>query len=262
MTSPPAPDATGHAVPLPCARADGMPRRVGASGDDTDGEATRGVGRDVLFDPIARCYGAVVPLLWHVGLAGVESWLVAVTACADRVLDAGTGSGHWLTLVGRARARHTLVGLDSSAAALDLARRRSRDPAALWVRADLLRTPFRDATFDAVVCAWVLDTLVAAGPALAEFRRLLAPNGVVALVLRGSNTPVSAALERVSRYSVALARAVHERSPRQARVPEKLWRREPLLPELPALAARAGLDIVYLRAGSVVTRALLRATER
>jgi ubiquinone/menaquinone biosynthesis C-methylase UbiE len=226
---------------------------------DRAAQPPRAPRRDVLFDPVAGWYGALVPVLWHVALRGVESWLVGATACAERVLDAGTGSGHWLGLVGRARERRALVGLDSSAAALRAARRRSRDPRALLVRADLLRTPFPDAAFDAVVCAWVLDTLVPAGAALAEFRRVLAPRGVVALVLRGRDRRVSAAAERLSRACVAVARAVHERSPRGARMPRELWRREPLLPELPALAAGAGFDVVHLRAGPFATRALLCA---
>lgn len=217
-------------------------------------------GRQGLFDPIAPVYAWLIPKLWHRMQPGLERWLVDALAGADRVLDAGTGPGNWLALVGQARRRQELVGLDLSPAFLEIARERTRRlrPIPRLVLGDMTRAPFPDASFDAVVCAWVLDTLPDVGSALREFRRLVAADGTVALIIRGDSKAVSTTMEVVSRVFIATLHGVRKRSLRAARVPDELWLRRPLMPELPRLCAQADLGIAELTAGRLFTRVLLR----
>ena len=92
-----------------------------------------------------------------------------------RVLDAGCGSGPLSALL---RDRGAVVtGIDVSAGMLAIAERRLGDDVALHL-ADLRRPlPFEDGAFDLVVASLVLHYLEDWGPALAEFRRVLAPGG-------------------------------------------------------------------------------------
>jgi ubiquinone/menaquinone biosynthesis C-methylase UbiE len=55
---------------------------------------------------------------------------------------------------------------------------------------DATHIPFRDATFDAVMCCYLLELLTAENIAIAlsEFRRVLKPGSIFTLVLIGQNT--------------------------------------------------------------------------
>ncbi len=91
---------------------------------------------------------------------------------APRVLDAGCGTGGLLARLGD---RAAWVGLDASAAALDLAQRKTPAPLACG-SVDAL--PFADASFDAAVAADLLCHRAVSPPqALAELRRVLRPGG-------------------------------------------------------------------------------------
>ena len=97
-----------------------------------------------------------------------------------RVLDAGCGGGlHAAEMVARGA---TVVGVDSSAALLELARRRCPEHAEFRI-ADL-GEPLSfadDASFDIVLCALTLHYLQDWVPALREFHRVLRPDGAVVI---------------------------------------------------------------------------------
>jgi len=94
-----------------------------------------------------------------------------------RLLDVGCGTG----LLGarlRLELRSTsVVGLDFSAGMLRHAR--SRDGALALVRGDAERLPFRDDAFDALVTTEAFHWFPDPGGALAEFRRVLRPSGLL-----------------------------------------------------------------------------------
>jgi SAM-dependent methyltransferase len=91
-----------------------------------------------------------------------------------RLLDAGCGTGKVLELAGPVAS----VGLDLSATALALARRRGTFP---LVRASAAALPFAPASFDAVVSLDVLANLPppAVPDALADMWRVLSPGGAL-----------------------------------------------------------------------------------
>lgn len=99
------------------------------------------------------------------------------------ILDAGCGTGrHIQDLLARTSASK-IVGADLSEPMLDMARRRNPDPRIEFVRSDLLKLPFPDNSFDAVVAIWVLETMGNPGRAVQEFLRVIKPDGVVAYTL-------------------------------------------------------------------------------
>jgi demethylmenaquinone methyltransferase/2-methoxy-6-polyprenyl-1,4-benzoquinol methylase len=69
------------------------------------------------------------------------------------------------------------VGADFSAGML-----RAAHTDAPLVRADALRLPFADATFDGVTCGFALRNFAALAPVVAECSRVLRPGGRVALL--------------------------------------------------------------------------------
>jgi len=96
------------------------------------------------------------------------------------VLDAGCGSGlHTAEMVRRGA---TVVGVDSSAELLRLARQRC--PERTEFRVADLADPLSflaDASFDAVLCALMLHYIRDWGPVLGEFKRILRHDGVVVI---------------------------------------------------------------------------------
>jgi len=92
-----------------------------------------------------------------------------------RVLDAACGEGYGSALLaGRAA---SVAGVDISTAAVDHAQRRYAAENLSFRQADCTALPFDDAAFDAVVSFETLEHLREQDELLAEFRRVLAPNG-------------------------------------------------------------------------------------
>lgn len=105
-------------------------------------------------------------------------WLArAVSARATTVLDVACGAGAMtreLELPGR-----VVVGVDISAAELELAQRRSVGP---WVRGDALQLPFADESLDAVVSSMGMVVVHPTSTLLEEVARVLRPGGMLAFI--------------------------------------------------------------------------------
>jgi SAM-dependent methyltransferase len=113
--------------------------------------------------------------------------IVAAVAGAERVLDAGCGSGR-LT-VALAEAGAAVTGVDTNASQLDVAARRAAEAGASLqlLEADFNDAlPFADATFDAVVSR--LSVMAAPDPiaTLRELGRVLEPGGRLVTALWAS----------------------------------------------------------------------------
>lgn len=130
-------------------------------------------------------------------LRDVESLLGRPLRDGERVLDAGCGTGYLAAGLRRARPGVDVVGADLSTGMLANAR-----AAGAWplVQADAARLPFADGSLDLVVARGVLHHLPDVAAALAEWRRVLAPDGAVVLV--SEPTPV------VERHGAVLVRAL------------------------------------------------------
>jgi demethylmenaquinone methyltransferase / 2-methoxy-6-polyprenyl-1,4-benzoquinol methylase len=132
-----------------------------------------------MFDRIAPVYDAMNRVM----SAGLDrSWRRAaarsVVGPGDSVLDVCCGSGD-LALAAR-DAGGRVTGLDFSQPMLERARRKA--PEIDWVEGDALSLPFGDEAFDAVTIGFGLRNLADAARGLAELRRVLRPEGRIAVL--------------------------------------------------------------------------------
>lgn len=95
------------------------------------------------------------------------------------LLDAGCGSLLFTNEACKPDERGTVIGLDASIEMLGLARARTGllAPRAALVKANVLRTPFRDGAFDAVICLHVAHVLSDLKGLVRETRWILKPGG-------------------------------------------------------------------------------------
>jgi ubiquinone/menaquinone biosynthesis C-methylase UbiE len=139
-----------------------------------------------------------------------------------RVLEVATGSGEMFERLLRANPSGSTVGVDLSP---KMAARTQRHAVRDFpeVRAhcqavDARHMPFRDGSFDTVVCCYLLELLAADDilTAISEFHRILSPTGKLALVLIGQNTEF---FNRLYKVVTKVAPAFWGRQV-EARVPE------------------------------------------
>jgi ubiquinone/menaquinone biosynthesis C-methylase UbiE len=119
----------------------------------------------------------------------------------ERVLDVATGPGY---VAAKAAERGAVtIGLDNAEAMISLARR--RHPRIEFRRGDVEALPFPDGSFDAVVGNFLMLHLGRPEQAAAEFVRVLAPDGRLALTVW--DVPENARLLGVLVDAVAVAEA-------------------------------------------------------
>jgi demethylmenaquinone methyltransferase / 2-methoxy-6-polyprenyl-1,4-benzoquinol methylase len=132
-----------------------------------------------MFDRIAPVYDAMNRLM----TAGLDQrWrratVDAVVRPGDRVLDACCGTGD--LAVAAAAAGGKVTGVDFSRPMLDRARRKA--PEIEWVEGDALALPFEDSTFDAATVGFGVRNLADLEDGLRELRRVLHPEGRLAIL--------------------------------------------------------------------------------
>jgi len=104
------------------------------------------------------------------------------------ILDVGSGAGQLLRHILRfAQPDARIVGCDLSTQMLRRAQRRLRSSRPIMCTADITSLPFADNSFDCITCGWVLEHLPDPRPGLAEFARVLRPNGSI-LILATEDT--------------------------------------------------------------------------
>lgn len=111
-------------------------------------------------------------MLHRLGLLSLEDQIV---------LDAGCGPGTFGMILAET---NRVVGVDISRRSVVIANRRTRKAGVRFVGlvGDLELLPFRDGTFDVCFGGWVLHHFSDVGPIVHELKRVLKPDGVLALV--------------------------------------------------------------------------------
>jgi 2-polyprenyl-3-methyl-5-hydroxy-6-metoxy-1,4-benzoquinol methylase len=104
-------------------------------------------------------------------------WVSQVVAGKD-VLDAGCGVGYGVEILASAGAR-AVTGIDLDPAAVATAAERFGAHAEAFLQGDVRELPAADASFDVVVCFETIEHVEDGARALAEFRRVLRPGGVL-----------------------------------------------------------------------------------
>ena len=120
----------------------------------------------------------------HEALAGrlIRPGTFDVRGC-KRILDAACGNGRYSKFLLRwADPDATLTSFDLSPNMLLRAKARLKSPRVTHAVADLTKLPYADATFDAVVCGWVLEHLPDPRPGLRELARVMQPGGKLLLL--------------------------------------------------------------------------------
>ena len=136
-------------------------------------------------------------------------WASRVVAGKD-VLDAGCGVGYGIEILASAGAA-TVSGVDIDPAALREAEDRFGESAATIVEGDLQDLPLDDDSFDVVVCFEAIEHVEDGGRALAEFRRVLRPDGLLLVSSPNPDVYPSGNEHHVHEYRPAeLAAAVGE----------------------------------------------------
>jgi ubiquinone/menaquinone biosynthesis C-methylase UbiE len=163
----------------------------------------RGLPRSTrrVYDLLAGVY-PLSTLFFHekahkvaLSLAGIEDGM--------RVLEIATGSGEMFGRIVRKNAGGLNCGFDLSpnmaARTQRLARHALPRTKSDCQAVDSRNMPFRDASFDSVVCCYLLELLGADGilQTLGEIHRVLRPGGRLALVMIGQNVPAFNALYRL-----------------------------------------------------------------
>lgn len=125
---------------------------------------------------VRRYYDAVageIHQIYRSRMREAEKDLLVRHLRGGRILDIGCGGGfHSRTL----SAHGSVVGLDISPAMAVEAR---RSTGGVYIAGEAMRLPFRDGTFDSVVCIFgALNHVKNLGRALKEARRVLKPGGV------------------------------------------------------------------------------------
>ena len=128
-----------------------------------------------------------------------------------RVLEVGTGPGYLSVAVARRTPRGALVAVDVQRPMLE--RARAKVTAAgltnvAFVRADALRLPFADASFDTAYLVTVLGELPDADVALRELFRVLRPGGLLSITEQLPDpdfTRFSGVRRRCERHGFSLA---------------------------------------------------------
>jgi len=107
---------------------------------------------------------------------------LGLLSLTDRaVLDAGCGPGTFGIILA---AQNRVQGIDISRRSVAVANRRARESGVHFAGlvADLEgRLPFRDHTFDVCFAGWVLHHFPEADPLIRELKRVLKPDGILAL---------------------------------------------------------------------------------
>ncbi|HTU20847.1 MAG TPA: class I SAM-dependent methyltransferase [Gemmataceae bacterium] len=137
------------------------------------------------YDGLPGALTSVTGLLTgHEALAGrlIRSGAFDVRGC-KRILDAACGNGRYSRfLLRNADADAVITSFDLSPRMLQRARARLKSERVSHAVADLTRLPYADASFDAVVCGWVLEHLPDPRLGLRELARVLTPGGKLLLL--------------------------------------------------------------------------------
>lgn len=138
------------------------------------------------FDPVAHIYDETRTLPDAVRDYGIPA-ILELAGEGARILEGGTGTGRMAVPLREAGA--AVFGVDLSWGMM--ARQRAKQPNAPLAQASVTALPFGDGAFDAVLTAHVLHLIPDWRGALAEFRRVLRPDGVY-LNVRSESTGESA----------------------------------------------------------------------
>jgi demethylmenaquinone methyltransferase / 2-methoxy-6-polyprenyl-1,4-benzoquinol methylase len=135
-----------------------------------------------LFETIAPRYDLITRLLSYGMDRGWKRKLISMAAPArsEAMLDLACGTGDITFALAGQLAAGRVVGLDITQGMLGIAERKRDDLKVEninFVRADIMKIPFRDESFDCVTAGYALRNVPDIEAALSEIQRVLRPGG-------------------------------------------------------------------------------------
>jgi ubiquinone/menaquinone biosynthesis C-methylase UbiE len=108
----------------------------------------------------------------------------------EKVLDVGCGRGFYLNVLSSCWPNLKLHGVDLNERYLSIAKKLLKGTTARFVKADIVKLPFRDNYFDCVIASEILEHVEKDKKALAEIKRVLKPEGILMITVPNSNYPL------------------------------------------------------------------------
>lgn len=121
--------------------------------------------------------------LWHTGK--LRNILSLAEKNPDNILDVGCASGWFLNEVSKKFPKAKCFGIDLYEDAIKYGKRRYKK--LNLVTADAHKIPFKDSTFELVICSEVLEHVLDSKKVVKEIRRVLAPNGIALIEMDSGN---------------------------------------------------------------------------
>ncbi|MDR1909122.1 MAG: class I SAM-dependent methyltransferase [Spirochaetaceae bacterium] len=100
----------------------------------------------------------------------------------DAVLDVGTGTGVLIPLLSRRTGAENITAIDFAPAMIERAREKFGGSGVQFIVGDVMEYPFRDASFDVIVCYSVFPHFDNHAAALDRFTGFLKPGGLLAVL--------------------------------------------------------------------------------
>ncbi|MBB5911442.1 ubiquinone/menaquinone biosynthesis C-methylase UbiE [Nocardia transvalensis] len=174
---------------------------------------TRGLNRLITdsFGRVARGYDT--PLLQHMVYRPPQDQVIAELRAAGsrRIADIGCGTGILTTRILRELEPEQIFGIDASPGML--AQARTRSTRVTWMQSPAERLPFGDEALDAVVTTSAFHFFDQPA-ALAEFARVLAPGGLVAVSTVNPSGHLASPVRQLTRTTLS---PYHAPSPSEVR---------------------------------------------
>lgn len=144
------------------------------------------------FERAAQSYDQAAVLQKEVAVRLVER-MQLMTMQPKQILDAGAGTGFCSVLLGERYPKAKIISLDIAHSMLLQARRKRRLMQRLrnqfsYITAEVEQLPLADASVDLIVSGLTLQWCEDIGAALKEFRRILAPGGLLLFSSFGPDT--------------------------------------------------------------------------
>jgi demethylmenaquinone methyltransferase/2-methoxy-6-polyprenyl-1,4-benzoquinol methylase len=229
-----------------------MPRSVPQATEEHLGSPEKKKAyNEALFSEVAPRYDLVTRAL---SLGRDQAWKrCLVRAVADgrpsMCVDLACGTGDITRLVGAQFPGSRVLGLDLTAAMLDLAREVPGPARIEYWQADMCETGLPSGTVDLVTGGYALRNAPRLEDALAEIHRILAPHGVAAFL--DFSKPSSVTAQRIELFLLRTwggfwGWALH-RNPAVYRYIAASLERYPDRPALAALVFRRGFELIHRR---------------
>lgn len=107
----------------------------------------------------------------------------------DKILEVGCGNGYYLSLLNRLELNISLTGIDNDKAALFDAHRFIEDEKVILIFADATKLPFKNNSFNKIICSEVIEHIKDDKKVLQEIHRVLKKGGVMVLSTCNINYP-------------------------------------------------------------------------